>query len=110
MANSRVRRGRATQELVAGWLRYHGYPLATSVAASLPGKDILATPGLAVEVKATDGLDILGALRQASANAYKDELPIVVYRPKGYGPDKIGDWPVVMSLRDFSRWDQWVVA
>lgn len=106
MTNSRVRRGRASQELVAEWLRGHGYPKAESRPASLPGTDIMHAEGLACEVKATVGLDMLAALRQSEANAADNELPIVVYRPKGYGPEKLGDWVVLMSLRNFSRWDQ----
>lgn len=100
MTNSRVSRGRKTQELLAEWFRGHGFPNARSRAASLPGTDLEGTPYLAVEVKATAAQDFTGALRQASANAKKTDLPVVIYRPRGYGPEKIQDWLVVLSLKD----------
>lgn len=97
MASARVSRGRRSQELLAEWFRNHGWPQAWSRPASLPGTDIPGMPGLAPEVKATAGQDFTGALRQARANAGTD-IPFVIYRPKGYGPEKIGQWLVVFDL------------
>lgn len=99
MANARVTRGRASQELLAEWFREHGWTEAKSRAASLPGVDVYDMEGLAPEVKATAGQDFTGALRQAHANA-KGALPFVVYRPKGYGPERIGKWIVAFDLED----------
>lgn len=99
MANARVSRGRKTQELLAEFYREHGWENAQSRPASLPGVDIMGMPGLAPEVKATEGQDFTGALRQATANAGGD-FPFVIYRPRGYGPDKIGLWVVAMTLQD----------
>jgi hypothetical protein len=96
-----VTRGRQTQELAAEWFRRNGWPEAESRAASLPGTDIKNMPNLAPEVKATEGQDFLGALRQAKANS-KGDLPFVIYRPRGFGPEKIGDWIVATSLREFT--------
>lgn len=97
MANARVARGRKTQELLAEWFRAHGWGNAKSRPASLPGVDVYDMPGWAPEVKATAGQDFTGALRQARANA-GDDIPFVVYRPKGYGPERIGEWLVVFDL------------
>jgi hypothetical protein len=103
MANSRVRRGRDTQNRVAQWFRDHGWPKAESRAASLPGIDIMHMDGLAPEVKATPG-DLTGALRQAYKNATPmHELPFVVWRPNGYGPERIAEWPVVIRLDEFTH-------
>lgn len=99
MANSRVSRGRQSQELLAQWFRDHGWLNAQSRAASLPGVDIYGMPYLAPEVKATAGQDFCGALRQAKANAGTD-LPFVIYRPKGRGPERIAEWLVIFSLED----------
>jgi hypothetical protein len=100
MATHRVSRGRISQvwvaELVAARLGFD----ATSNPASLPGKDILNTPGLSIEVKATGEFDMLAALRQAAANAEPEDLPIAVYRPRGYGQEKLGQWPMFMRLED----------
>lgn len=102
MTNSRVSRGRKSQELLAEWFRSHGWPNARSRAASLPGTDVEGLSLLAPEVKATAAMDLTGALRQAHANA-GDKLPFVVYRPKGYGPERIGQWLAIFSLQDATR-------
>lgn len=101
MATARVTRGRKTQELVAEWFRARGWPNAKSRAASLAGADIYDVP-FAPEVKATAGQDFTGALRQAKANA-GGKLPFVIYRPKGYGPERIADWLVVFTLFDATQ-------
>ena len=103
MTSNRVRRGRKSQEIVAEWFRLHGAPQAKSRPASLPGTDVYDVPGLAIEVKSTRDLDLTGALRQSVKNAQPNEYPIVVYRPAGYGPERISDWPVVMHMSSFIR-------
>lgn len=111
MANARVTRGRQTQVLLAqpdpqegplGWYNLHGWENATSRPASEPGKDIMRMLGLAPEVKATAEENFTGALKQAHVNA-NGELAFVVYRPKGYGPEKIGLWLVAMRLEDHTQ-------
>jgi hypothetical protein len=100
MTNGRVTRGRQTQNLAALYLRSL-FPAAESVAASLPGKDIKNTPGLSVEVKATTKGDLTGALRQAGRNGGPGEKPIVVWRPVGYGPERIHEWVVALPFASF---------
>jgi len=99
MPSSRVSRGRKTQELVAQWFREHGFEDAQSRPASLPGVDIMGMDWFAPEVKATEGQNFTGALKQARANA-GSAFPLVVYRPRGFGPEKIEDWIVAFSLKD----------
>ena len=99
MANSRVSRGRQTQVLAANYLKVI-FPEAESVAASLPGRDIKNTPGLSVEVKATTKGDLTGALRQAARNGTNGDTPFVIYRPVGYGPERIDDWLVAVRFGD----------
>jgi hypothetical protein len=101
MTDHRVSRGRATQEMTAEWFRKRGWPDAQSRAASLPGVDIMNMLGLAPEVKAQPG-NVTGALKQAVKNANGD-LPFVVWRPNGYGPERIKDWPVILMLHDFTN-------
>lgn len=102
MSNSRVSRGRATQRILAEWYRSHGFPWATSTGASEGGMDITNMVGLAPEVKATTEVPLLAALRQAQRNA-KGAVPFVVWRPNGYGPDKIGQWVMAMTVEDGTR-------
>ncbi len=99
MPTPRVSRGRKTQELVAEYFRKRGWPDARSSPASIPGRDILYMPGLAPEVKASNdkNFSMTGSLKQARANA-GDDLPFVIYRPRGFGPEKIGDWVVLIDL------------
>lgn len=95
MANGRVRRGRATEELVAAYLRAHGWPLASRRPAALPGADIENTPGISFEVKARRELDLTGWLKQACT---RDGIPAVVERPDGYGPETVEKWPAVLPF------------
>lgn len=97
MATSRVRRGRESQVLLADYLRQQ-FPQAESLAASLPGKDIKNTPSWAIEVKATKDFNPTEFLKQAQANAGMD-WPLAVYRPRGYGPEKMDAWVAMMPLR-----------
>lgn len=98
---SRKTRGMETQELAAEWFRKRGHPFATSTGAGRKGVDILNMLDLAPEVKATPG-DVTGALKQAVANR-GDGLPFVVWRPNGYGPARIHEWPMIFTLEDGSR-------
>lgn len=102
MTDHRVTRGRASQVLVAEWFQGRGWPDAASRPASLPGTDITGMPYLAPEVKATANFDMMGSVRQAVRNAIAGDLAFVVYRPKGYGPERIKEWPVVLRLQDFT--------
>ena len=79
------------------------WPLCHTKGMSTPGRDIEATRGAAIEVKATRGLDIQGSLRQAKANSVEGEYPVVMYRPPGCGPEKVAQWPCVMYADDLAR-------
>jgi hypothetical protein len=94
-------RGMATQKLVADWFRARGWPFATSTGAGRSGADIDNMPGLSPEVKATPG-DNSGALRQAQRNR-GEGVPFVVWRPNGYGPERIAEWVVLTRLDDHTR-------
>lgn len=99
MTDHRVSRGRQSQEWLAERFRSEGWSDAQSRPASLPGVDVFGVPGLAPEVKATEGQDFTGALKQAVKNAGSD-LPFVVYRPRGYGKERMDDWVVAFRLED----------
>jgi hypothetical protein len=70
-----------TQLLVAEYLQSL-YPHALSAGAGRPGKDVLNTPGLSVEVKARTNLDPLAWVKQAEGH---EGLPVAVFRPNGMG-------------------------
>jgi hypothetical protein len=97
MTRARIVRGRATQGLAAAYWQQHGWPHAEPVWGSQPGRDVTGMPGLAPEIKATRDDPILGGLRQAQRNAGHD-VPFVVWRPNGYGPERIGEWVMAFTL------------
>lgn len=100
VSRARKTRSRETEKAVAEALRGL-YPDANAVPSALPGKDILNTPGLAVEVKARRNLDLPAWCRQSAKNAADGELPVVVSRPDGFGPASIGQWPVIITMESF---------
>jgi hypothetical protein len=93
---SRKSRGRASEQIVADYLRTV-FPHADRRPASLPGTDILNTPGWSVEVKARRGLDLTGWLRQAVKNSGAG-VPVLVVRPDGYGPGRVDQWAAIVPL------------
>lgn len=95
MTSSRVRRGRQSEEILAEFLRQHGWPSAERLAASLPGSDITGTPGISWEVKARRGLDLPGWLRQT---VKREGVPVLVTRPDGWGEARIDMWPMIVPL------------
>jgi hypothetical protein len=87
--------------MVAEWFHDRIWPYADSTGAGRSGIDVTNTPGVSVEVKATPG-DNTGALLQAVRNA-GDGLPVVVWRPNGYGPERIAQWPCLLTLADLTQ-------
>ena len=77
------------------------FPDAASVAASLPGKDILGTPGWAFEVKGRREFKPTEWSKQMTKNELPDEYSACIMRPDGYGEAKIGEWLVFMTFKEF---------
>ena len=87
-----------SQKLVADALRGL-FPYAESAGSGRPGRDVLSTPGIAVEVKARRGLDVPAWLRQAVKEAERTEdLPLLIWRPDGMGPQTVDLWPMTMPF------------
>lgn len=101
MTNARVARGRKTQGLIADFMRAV-WPKGKGREAFQAGTDIENTPGWRVEVKATSAGSILDALRQAEGHPGRG-TPVVIWRPNGYGEERIGKWVVAMRLEDFRQ-------
>ena len=55
---------------------------------------------VAIEVKATANVSLPAWLRQAKKNAAPGDLPVAIYRPNGFGPERINDWAAVITLGD----------
>lgn len=102
MANTRKRRGRETEMAGAKYYRSGGWPFVVTVAASLPGRDLVGMPGLAPEIKARREFNAVAWLRQARKNA-GDDLPFVLWRPDGYGVERVKEWAVLMYAEDHRK-------
>jgi hypothetical protein len=100
------RKGTAAESLVVAHLNGHGYPQAErrSLSGALDKGDIVNGPeGFVLEVKAHRTPHYQAWLREAEverANADAD-YGVVVHKPHGVGPAKVGDFHVVMSLDTF---------
>lgn len=100
---ARISRGRATNQIGARWYRDNGFPYAEAVTGAMTGRDITGMPACAPEMKATADMPGTPALLQARRNAHPDDLHWVVWRPNGYGEERVGDWPVLMTLAEHTR-------
>lgn len=99
MATHRVSRGRDSQRIAADYLKLI-FPDAASIAASLPGKDVLNTPGWSFEVKARRDFKPTEAAKQM-AKRDDGDYHACIMRPDGYGEAKIGQWLVFMTFEEF---------
>lgn len=83
MSGMRSRRKGASGELeVQELARAHGFHACRRAFASgaSGGGDLTGIPGVHVEVKRTERLDLPGAFRQAQAAADRGEIPVVAHR------------------------------
>lgn len=100
-SRTRIARGRRSQVVLAALMNRYGWPFAEAIFGAMPGRDLIGTPGLAVEIKATSDNPLPQALRQAAKHAgTSGDLPIVVWRPNGYGEDTIETWVMALTLAD----------
>jgi hypothetical protein len=88
-------RGRESEFIVARLYQRYGASLAEAVPKFLAGRDIRRVPNIAPEP--------VSWTKQAKKNALPDEIPVVHYRPNGYGESKVDDWPVLLRTEDFMR-------
>lgn len=100
MTNSRKRRGRDTERLIADYWRRHGWTHVEAVGAGSPGTDLTGTPGCAVEIKARTGLNLGAWMKQARRNA-GHMLPVLILRLNGQGEAALDEFPVVLRHDDF---------
>ena len=59
--------------------------------------DVIGVPGLHIECKRVERLNVENAMRQAEADAKKGEIPVVMHRANRE------EWKVTMRLEDFMR-------
>ena len=73
--------------------QYHGGP---------DSPDVIGVPGLHIEVKRTERLNLYDALAQAKRDA-GDDLPVVIHRRND------SEWVVIMSFTDWMQlYREWI--
>lgn len=94
--NSR-QKGAAGERELAKVLRGYGYDTrrGQQYCGANGDADVVGLPGLHVECKRVERLDLYGAMAQAKADARPNELPAVMHRRNS------ASWLVTMALDDF---------
>lgn len=97
MVNSRDKGARAERD-VAALLRAHGFDKARrgqQYCGANGDADVEGVPGVHIEVKHVEKLNIENAMLQSVRDARDSEIPVVIHRKNHEG------WKVTMSLDDF---------
>ena len=94
--NSRAKGCRGEREL-ANLLREYGYDARRGVqyCGANGDADVTGLPGIHIEVKRTERLNIEKAMAQSSRDARDGEMPVVMHRKDRH------PWLVTMAMGDF---------
>ncbi len=94
--NSR-NKGKAGERELAGILREHGYDCrrGQQYCGRNGDADVVGLPGIHIECKRVETLNIDKAMEQAVNDAREGEIPAVFHRKNRQG------WKVTLSLEDF---------
>ena len=94
--NSREKGKRGEREL-AGKLREYGYGCrrGQQYCGANGDADVVGLPGLHIECKRVERLDLYGAMSQARTDAQPGEIPAVMHRRNN------APWLVTLTLEDF---------
>lgn len=96
--NSR-NKGAAGEREVAGILRGYGYKArrGQQYSGANGDADVVGLPGIHIEVKRREKLNIYDAIDQAKRDRKSDELPAVFHRKNHF------EWLVTMPLEDWIK-------
>ena len=100
MSKSSQRKGRAGEMELAKILRAHGYDVSPGIPVSFgQTPDLVGLPGVHIEVKRVERLNVGEAIEQAARDAgfFRDGAPAVFHR-RNRSP-----WLVTMRLEDWLR-------
>ena len=98
MTNSRQKGARGERELAAV-LREHGYDCrrGQQYCGANGDADVVGLPGIHIECKRVESLNIYKAIEQAKSDTRENELPAVFHRKNGK------PWLVTMTLEDWMK-------
>ena len=100
-----IDKGKRGEREFAAWLRGEGYDCRRGQQYSgVEGEDVVGLPGIHIEVKRTERLQIYDAMGQAARDS-KDNLPIVAHRKNH------SDWLIIMRAEDWIKlYKEWRVS
>lgn len=97
MVNSREKGKRGERECAAELNRLFGLECRRGQQFSgIEGKDVVGWPGVHVECKRDERLNVINALKQAIRDA-RHELPVVIHRKNN------SDWMITLRLEDLKE-------
>lgn len=98
MTNSRQKGARGERELAAV-LREYGFECrrGQQYSGANGDADVVGLPGVHIECKRVESLNIHKAIEQAKSDARENELPTVFHRKNGK------PWLVTMTLEDWMK-------
>lgn len=103
MGKASREKGKRGEREVAAFLRTEGYDAKRGVQyhGGPDSPDVVGLPGIHIEVKRTERLDLYGALAQSKGDAGED-IPIVIHRRNDC------EWVVIQPLKDWIElYRQW---
>lgn len=98
---------RAENEVAAMLSSVFGIPCRRASRMYLPGfeaPDVIGLPGIHVEVKRVEHLNLTAAIRQSQQDAAPDEVAIVIHRPRRAA------WLLIVALTDAPELARRIVA
>lgn len=98
MTNSRAK-GAAGERELAKVLRAEGYECrrGQQFCAANGDADVVGLPGVHIECKRVERLDLYGALAQAKSDAPDGDMPVVIHRKNNC------EWVVIQPLKDWIK-------
>lgn len=98
MTNSR-RKGASGERELAKKLREYGYEArrGQQYCGSNGDADVVGIPGIHIECKRVESLNIKKAMQQSISDSKDGEIPVVMHRKNGE------KWKVTMTLDDFIK-------
>lgn len=92
-------KGKRGERLLASFLRDEGYECRRGVqyAGGPDSPDVIGLPGIHIECKYVNRLNIHDALKQSIRDAKEDEIPVVFFKRDRE------DWRVTMQATDFMK-------
>lgn len=90
-------KGKAGERELAGRLRDYGYDCrrGQQYCGAKGDADVIGVPGLHIECKRTERLNLYDAMDQSRRDARVDEIPVVMHRRNHCG------WLVILELEQF---------